>query len=67
LPELPEVETVRRGLEDRLKHFYVEDIEVLSERTISSIGGISVFNENIKGSIFGNWTRRGKYLCPIMD
>jgi formamidopyrimidine-DNA glycosylase len=67
LPELPEVETVRRGLEDRLKHFYVQDIEVLSERTISSIGGTSVFNENIKGSILGNWTRRGKYLICYLQ
>ena len=66
MPELPEVETVRRGLEDRLKNFYVQDIEVLSERTISSIGGISVFSESIRGSILGNWTRRGKYLICFL-
>ena len=67
MPELPEVETVRKGLENRLKHFHVHDLEVLSERTIASNGGINVFNKNIKGSILGNWTRRGKYLICFLQ
>jgi len=34
LPELPEVETVRKGLEKLLNNFYIERIEVLKERSI---------------------------------
>ncbi len=67
MPELPEVETVRKGLEERLKNFYVNDIEVLSERTISSSGGSDVFNEHIQGSILGPWSRRGKYLICFLQ
>ncbi len=67
MPELPEVETVRRGLEDRLKLFQVEDIEVLSERTISSEGGGDVFIQNIKGLVLGSWSRRGKYLICYLQ
>ena len=39
MPELPEVETVRKGLEKLLNDFYIERIEVLKERSIASIGG----------------------------
>jgi len=43
LPELPEVETVRKGLEKLLNNFYIERIEVLKDRTIASIGGSKIF------------------------
>jgi len=62
LPELPEVETVRKGLEKLLNNFYVERIEVLKERSIASFGGSKNFINNIKNSYLGNWERRGKYL-----
>ncbi len=62
MPELPEVETVRRGLEKLLNNYYIEKIEVLKERSIASIGGSEVFINNIKNSYFGTWDRRGKYL-----
>jgi formamidopyrimidine-DNA glycosylase len=62
LPELPEVETVRKGLEKLLKDFYIEKVVVLKERSIASIGGSESFINNIKNSYIGNWERRGKYL-----
>jgi len=62
LPELPEVETVRKGLEKLLNNFYIERVEVLKERSIASIGGSKKFISNIKNSYLGNWERRGKYL-----
>ncbi len=62
MPELPEVETVRKGLEKLLKNFYVKKINVLKERSIASIGGSEIFINNIENSYFGNWERRGKYL-----
>ncbi len=62
MPELPEVETVRKGLALHLKEFLIDRIEVLSERSISSEGGAKVLSENIIGLQAGQWTRRGKYL-----
>ena len=62
MPELPEVETVRKGLEKLLNNFYIKNIDVLKERSIASIGGSENFKSNIKNSYFGNWERRGKYL-----
>ena len=62
MPELPEVETVRKGLEKLLNNFYIETIEVLKERSIASNGGSKCFIFNIKNSYLGNWERRGKYL-----
>ena len=66
MPELPEVETVRKGLEKRLKNFYIDNIEVLSERSIASKGGSKEFILNLKGQLFGGWNRRGKYLIASL-
>ena len=62
MPELPEVETVRKGLEKLLNAFYITKIDVLKERSIASSGGSKSFINNIENSYLGNWTRRGKYL-----
>ena len=62
MPELPEVETVRKGLEKLLNNFYIERIEVLKERSIASIGGSENFIDNVKNSYLCEWERRGKYL-----
>jgi len=67
LPELPEVETVRKGLEKLLNNFYIERIEVLKERSIASIGGSEMFISNIKNSYLGHWKRRGKYLIGSLN
>ncbi len=66
MPELPEVETVRKGLEIRLKDFRIKDLTVLSNRSISSKGGAETFISHMKGLTIGKWTRRGKYLiCSL--
>ncbi len=62
MPELPEVETVRRGLADRLDSFYINEIEVCRERAIASPGGSEEFIAMMKGIFVGIWQRRGKYL-----
>ncbi len=62
MPELPEVETVRRGLTKRLHRFKIHDLEILRERAIASPGGSFVFAQALKGSWVGHWHRRGKYL-----
>ena len=62
MPELPEVETVKKGLEKLVKDFYIQEIDVLKERTIASIGGSKCFIDNVENTYLKNWDRRGKYL-----
>ena len=62
MPELPEVETVRRGLADRLSSFQIHDFEILRDRAIASPGGSLLFVQALKGTWVGQWHRRGKYL-----
>ena len=62
MPELPEVETVRRGLADRLSRFQIHDVEILRDRAIASPGGSLLFTQALKGTWVGQWHRRGKYL-----
>ena len=62
MPELPEVETVKKGLEKLLKDFYITKIEVLKERSIASEGGSMAFIKDVKNSYLDKWERRGKYL-----
>ena len=66
MPELPEVETVRRGLEKLIKGFFINKIDVLKERTIASSGGSQYFIKNIENSFVCNWNRRGKYLIGLL-
>ena len=62
MPELPEVETVRRGLASRLSSFQIHDVEILRDRAIASPGGSLLFTQALKGTWVGQWHRRGKYL-----
>ena len=62
MPELPEVETVRKGLEKLVTDFYIKKINVIKERSIATNVGSRNFINNIEGSYFDGWNRRGKYL-----
>ena len=67
MPELPEVETVRRGLADRLESFEITEIEVCRARAIASPGGVDQFVAGLKGATVGAWSRRGKYLMAQLE
>ena len=67
MPELPEVETVRRGLAERLESFEIDRIEVCRIRAIASPGGPEHFVAGVTGSRVGDWTRRGKYLMAQLE
>ena len=67
MPELPEVETVRKGLEKLTNDFYISKIDVLKERSIASAGGSKSFINNIENSYIGKWERRGKYLIGSLN
>ena len=66
MPELPEVETVRKGLTQHLQNFYINHVEVCRERAIASGGGASIFIDNMTGKYVGRWYRRGKFLIASM-
>ena len=61
MPELPEVETVRKGLEQKLKNFIIQRVEVCRDSTIA-FPNKKEFIEGLQGSFFYKWERRGKYL-----
>ena len=67
MPELPEVETVRKGLEKLTKDFHITKIYVLKERSISSLGGSKKFINHIEDSYIDGWERRGKYLIGSLN
>ena len=55
MPELPEVETVRKGLEQKLKNFIIEDIEILRSSTIAFPKDNLEFIQGVNNSRFGKW------------
>jgi formamidopyrimidine-DNA glycosylase len=63
VPELPEVETVRRGLEDHALGRTIDTVTVLHPRAIRRhLAGPADFAAALSGRSFGTARRRGKYL-----
>jgi formamidopyrimidine-DNA glycosylase len=62
LPELPEVETVRRGLEQKLNNFIIKKVEVCRDSTVAFPSNKKEFVEGLENSLLYRWDRRGKYL-----
>ncbi|MFF3502999.1 bifunctional DNA-formamidopyrimidine glycosylase/DNA-(apurinic or apyrimidinic site) lyase [Streptomyces sp. NPDC003247] len=69
MPELPEVEVVRRGLERWVAHRTVAEAEVLHPRAVRRhLAGADDFTHRLKGHRVGVPSRRGKYLwLPLED
>lgn len=62
MPELPEVETICRGLNQSTSGLNIKRGEVLLNRTLAYPLSVSQFEQEIKNQKILNWTRRGKYL-----
>jgi len=62
MPELPEVETVLRGLNQLTLNQQITGGDVLLERAIAYPFSSFEFISGIKGSAIATWHRRGKYL-----
>jgi len=62
LPELPEVETVRRGLEQKLNNFIIKKVEVCRDSTVAFPTNKVEFIKGLQNSLIYKWDRRGKYL-----
>ena len=62
MPELPEVETVRRGLEQKLNNFIIKKAEVCRDSTVAFPTNKAEFIKGLENSLIYKWDRRGKYL-----
>jgi formamidopyrimidine-DNA glycosylase len=63
VPELPEVETVRRGLEQHVVGRTIESVTVLNPRAVRrQPGGAAEFETGLAGRSLDTARRRGKYL-----
>jgi formamidopyrimidine-DNA glycosylase len=62
VPELPEVETVRRGLNRVTCHQAIQGGEVLLSRSIAYPDSAEQFLRGINQTQISQWQRRGKYL-----
>ncbi|PQZ92265.1 DNA-formamidopyrimidine glycosylase [Arthrobacter sp. MYb227] len=68
MPELPEVEVVRRGLDDWVVGRTVEATQILDPRSIRRhIAGIEDFGDQLVGSQITAAVRRGKFLWMLLD
>ncbi len=67
MPELPEVETVARGLRDgELVGCGIESVAVRWPRTIAQ-PGVAAFRKGLRGQRFASVGRRGKFLLLEID
>lgn len=62
MPELPEVETVRRGLQQTTLERTILGGDVLLARTIAHPVSSTDFLVGLQGAAIAEWHRRGKYL-----
>ena len=68
MPELPEVETVRRGLERHVVGRVIDEVEVLHPRAVRRhVPGPADFAAALRGRQVGAPLRRGKYLWLPAD
>jgi formamidopyrimidine-DNA glycosylase len=65
MPELPEVETVRRGLNQLTLSQEITGGDVLLQRTIAYPASVDEFIN--KGNTIATWHRRGKYLLAELS
>ncbi len=66
MPELPEVETVRRGLAQHVVGRRIERVEVGRERTVRRTSREALIH-GLSGVTITNSSRRGKYLICSLD
>ncbi len=68
MPELPEVEVVRRGLVDWVVGRSVESVQVLDRRSIRRHHeGPADFEQKLAGTTISAAVRRGKFLWMLLD
>ena len=66
MPELPEVETVRKTLEVQLAHPIIESVDIFWPRLIDNCTP-KEFCEALQGQQINDYQRIGKYLIFVLD
>lgn len=66
MPELPEVETVCRGLNQFTLRQTIAGGEVLLPRTLAYPFSLETFWQGVQGTTILHWQRRGKYLLAML-
>ena len=66
MPELPEVETIKRELDKSLKGRVISDVEILWNKTVSPTSVIN-FKETVTGKKIIGLERRAKMLLIHLD
>ncbi|MGF0309681.1 bifunctional DNA-formamidopyrimidine glycosylase/DNA-(apurinic or apyrimidinic site) lyase [Rhodococcus sp. IEGM1428] len=68
MPELPEVEVVRLGLESHVVGKTIDSVEVLHPRAVRrhDLGGLDLIGQ-LRGQRVSSARRRGKYLWLVME
>ncbi len=67
MPELPEVETVCRGLNQVTLNYQIQGGEVLLPRSIAYPSSVEKFLSGISHTTLKWWFRRGKYLLVALE
>lgn len=68
MPELPEVEVVRRGLEKWVRTRTIESVQVLDPRSVRRhLDGALDFEQSLTGCTVSSVVRRGKFLWLGLD
>ncbi|TYR17054.1 bifunctional DNA-formamidopyrimidine glycosylase/DNA-(apurinic or apyrimidinic site) lyase [Corynebacterium urealyticum] len=68
MPELPEVEVVRRGLEEHLRGGVIHDVDVRHPRAVrAQPGGAAELVSLLDGARIQSFERRGKYMWLVLD
>jgi formamidopyrimidine-DNA glycosylase len=67
VPELPEVETVRLGLQRQTQGFLISKVDVLRARAIAAPPDPALFSLALQNCVVTSWRRRGKYLLADLE
>ena len=69
MPELPEVETVRQGLEPFVRGALIENVAVFRASAVRLLlGGEREFEAHVRGAVLDGAVRRGKFLwMPLRE
>ena len=67
MPELPEVETIRRDLQGEVVNRKIKSVEVRNGRTVSRHASAKAFRAQLEGRSIASINRSGTYLLLVLD
>jgi formamidopyrimidine-DNA glycosylase len=67
MPELPEVETIRRDLQGEVVNRKIKSVEVRNGRTVRRHPSAKHFRAQLEGRTIAAINRSGKYILVVLD